>query len=314
MERFIPIPVRGFEHLEVSDLGRLRVPPREIYVARRLKPRALLKPDGRFTAAPSPVHPYRSMPGRDLTVFVQYGHRRCVLRSSFSHCLRPTNRDPMHRYSLGCEVAHLVLLAFRGYPANDLPLAIRRVNGDPLDDRLENLEWIRRTTRGRPMPRLPLVAVNPPTPPAPPAGERFVPIPVRGFDHIEVSDFGRLRSRGRDLAVRVLGGRRRCVIQSSLYRYFRPTDQDQPVRRYLNCEVAHLVLLAFKGYPVRDMPLAIHHVNGDPLDDRLVNLEWVQRTVRGKPIARLPRLEDLSPLIDAEPRLHLVIDSDTIPG
>jgi len=120
MERFIPIPVRGFDHVEVSDLGNLRVPGRD----------------------------------RGPGIWVLNGCRRCHICFSIRRYERSMDRSPPRTQGLNCEVAHLVLLAFRGYP--NWPFAIRHLNGDLSDDRLENLEWVRRTGRSGPRFCLPL--------------------------------------------------------------------------------------------------------------------------------------------------------------
>ncbi|AKC03065.1 HNH endonuclease [Gordonia phage Gsput1] len=98
--------------------------------------------------------------------------------------------------------------------------------------------------------------------------ERWLPVP--DFDGYEVSDLGRVRSVAREIVMR--DGRKRKVperllrpgVSGSGHLVVAPSRQSRMVHR--------LVLEAFVG--ARPEGMVCRHLNGDPADNRLENLQW----------------------------------------
>ena len=99
--------------------------------------------------------------------------------------------------------------------------------------------------------------------------------PIPGFEGLyEASDQGRIRSLDRSFINRAgqpLSVRGRILSSRADYGYPSVTlcDKGIEVRR----NVHRLVLMAFTEPPSADTPV-VRHVNGDPSDNRLVNLQW----------------------------------------
>lgn len=90
-------------------------------------------------------------------------------------------------------------------------------------------------------------------------------LPVKGFIHYSVSNLGRVCSTYRNRGIKELHIRPSGYVQVHLYK------QGKCFHKYLH----RLVLETFIGQCPDGMEAA--HLNGNPSDNRVVNLQWVTR-------------------------------------
>ncbi|MEK0325647.1 MAG: NUMOD4 domain-containing protein [Nitrosopumilus sp.] len=104
--------------------------------------------------------------------------------------------------------------------------------------------------------------------------------PIVGYeDAYEISDLGRVRSLDRIIAIRfgVMGRLRGKMLKV----YTHPSDHYPTIRLKGHRHNIHtLVLTAFRGSKPKGMECG--HLNDDPVDNRLCNLEWMTHKRNGE--------------------------------